>query len=176
MTSKAKKLLNEALQLPPAEREALAGQLFEDLEVDDPDAEPVWQAEIEQRITELDRGQVKPIPWDEARPMIFGDRWPWRSAKERSMQTTHAATAEAAILSRLVKANRADFSPEVAEALLRLDFDQADRDRLHELAVKGQEGSLTKAEEEELDSYRRIGYFVDLMRSKARLSLKNHGR
>ena len=92
------------------------------------------------------------------------------------MQTPHAAAAEAAILSRLVKPNRADFSPEVAEAVLRFDFDPMDRDRMHELAVKSQEGSLTKAEEEELDSYRRIGYFVDLMRSKARISLKEHGR
>ena len=64
----------------------------------------------------------------------------------------------------------------MAEALLKLDFDQTDRDRMHELAVKNQEGSLTKAEEEELNSYRRIGYFVDLMRSKARISLKKHGR
>ncbi|MCI0465131.1 MAG: hypothetical protein L0Z62_50055 [Gemmataceae bacterium] len=92
------------------------------------------------------------------------------------MQNTLPATAEAAILSRLVKPTRGDFSPEVAAALLQLDFDQTDRDRMHELAVKGQEGSLSKAEEEELDSYRRIGYFVDLMRSKARLSLKQHGR
>ena len=92
------------------------------------------------------------------------------------MTTTPTATAEAAILSRLIKPNRAEFSPEVAEALLRLDFDPADRDRMHELAVKGQEGSLTKTEEEELDSYRRIGYFVDLLRSKARISLQRHGR
>lgn len=92
------------------------------------------------------------------------------------MQTIHAAEAEEAILSRLVKPSRADFAPEVAEALLKLDFDQMDRDRMHELAVKGQEGSLSKAEEEELHSYRRIGYFVDLIRSKARISLKRHGR
>jgi hypothetical protein len=92
------------------------------------------------------------------------------------MQTSHAAAAEAAILSRLVKPNRADFSPEVAEALLKLDFDPTDRQRMHELAVKGQEGSLSEEEEEELGSYRRIGYFVDLMRSKARFSLKKHGR
>ena len=91
------------------------------------------------------------------------------------MQPTHAAAAEAAILSRLVKPNRADFSPEVAEALLKLDFEPTDRDRMHELAVKNQEGSLTKAEEEELHSYRRIGCFVDLIRSKARISLKKHG-
>jgi putative addiction module component (TIGR02574 family) len=73
MTSKAKKLLNEALGLPPAEREALAGRLFDSLEEHDPDAEVAWQAEIERRIAELDQGKVKPIPWDKARRMIFGD-------------------------------------------------------------------------------------------------------
>jgi putative addiction module component (TIGR02574 family) len=73
MTSKAKKLLDEALRLRPAEREALAGQLFDNLETDDPDAEAAWQAEIELRIAELDQGKVKPIPWAEARRLIFGD-------------------------------------------------------------------------------------------------------
>jgi putative addiction module component (TIGR02574 family) len=73
MTSKAKKLLDEALELSPAEREALAGQLFDSLETDDPDAEAAWQGEIEKRITEMDQGKVKPIPWAEARRMIFGD-------------------------------------------------------------------------------------------------------
>ena len=73
MTSKAKKLLDEALQLSPSEREALASQIFDSLETDDPDAERSWQAEIERRITELDQGVVKPIPWSEARRMIFAE-------------------------------------------------------------------------------------------------------
>ncbi len=73
MNSKAKKLLNEALGLPPAEREALAGCLFDSLEAEDLDAEAAWQAEIERRIAELDQGKVKPIPWVKARRMIFGD-------------------------------------------------------------------------------------------------------
>jgi putative addiction module component (TIGR02574 family) len=73
MTSQAKKLLDEALQLAPADREALAGQLFDSLEMDDPDAEAAWQSEIQQRIAELDQGTVKPIPWTQARQMIFGE-------------------------------------------------------------------------------------------------------
>jgi putative addiction module component (TIGR02574 family) len=73
MTTKTKKLLEEALPLPSAEREALAGQLFDSLESDDPDAETAWQSEIERRIAELDQGAVKPIPWAEAKEMIFGD-------------------------------------------------------------------------------------------------------
>jgi putative addiction module component (TIGR02574 family) len=73
MSSKTKKLLEEALRLPPAEREALAGRLFDSLEKDDPGAEVAWQAEVERRIAELDQGKVKPIPWAEARRIIFGD-------------------------------------------------------------------------------------------------------
>jgi putative addiction module component (TIGR02574 family) len=73
MTSNAKKLLNEALRLPPADRAALAGRLFDSLETDEPDSESAWQAEIERRIAELDQGKVKAIPWAESRRMIFGD-------------------------------------------------------------------------------------------------------
>ncbi len=73
MTTKTKKLLDEALQLPSAERETLAGRLFDSLETDDPNAETAWQAEIERRIAALDQGAVKPIPWAKARQMIFGD-------------------------------------------------------------------------------------------------------
>jgi putative addiction module component (TIGR02574 family) len=72
MTSQAKKLLDEALQLSPADRESLAGQLFDSLEAEDPDADAAWEAEIQQRLTELDEGAVKPIPWSEARQLIFG--------------------------------------------------------------------------------------------------------
>jgi len=71
MTTKFKKLLDEALRLPPAEREALAGNLFDSLEPDDPQAEAAWRAEIERRIAELDQGKVKPIPWTKAKRMIF---------------------------------------------------------------------------------------------------------
>jgi putative addiction module component (TIGR02574 family) len=74
MTTKAKKVLDEALRLPPAHREALAGRLFDSLNADDPDAEAAWQAEIAQRVADLDQGRVKPISWAEARRLIFGDR------------------------------------------------------------------------------------------------------
>jgi putative addiction module component (TIGR02574 family) len=73
MTSKAKKLLDEALRLPPADRETLASQLFDSLETEHSDAEATWQAEIERRIAELDEGKVMPVSWADARQMIFGD-------------------------------------------------------------------------------------------------------
>ncbi len=71
MRTNAKKLLDQALRLPPEEREALAGELFESLGPADPDAEKAWEKEIARRIKELDEGKDKAIPWSKARRMIF---------------------------------------------------------------------------------------------------------
>jgi uncharacterized protein YnzC (UPF0291/DUF896 family) len=79
---------------------------------------------------------------------------------------------EAAILSRLIRPERADLSPEAAQSILKLDFEAQDRARMHELATKAQAGTLTSGEEAELESYRRVGRLLDMMRSKARRSLK----
>jgi putative addiction module component (TIGR02574 family) len=49
----------------------LAGSLLESLEDTlDPSAEEEWNQEIARRIAELDSGNVKPIPWAEARRQI----------------------------------------------------------------------------------------------------------
>ena len=61
---------------------------------------------------------------------------------------------------------------EVARYLLSLDFCQRDRDRMHELAAKAREGTLTPAEQHEAESYECIGHLIALWRSKARKSLK----
>jgi uncharacterized protein YnzC (UPF0291/DUF896 family) len=88
------------------------------------------------------------------------------------MSSTRTVNHDAVILDRVVQPNRADLPPEVAQAFLQFEFGQKDRERMHELAMKAQEGSLLSDEQSELDSYRRIGYFLDLMRSKARKTLK----
>ena len=38
----------------------------------DSDAQTAWAEEIDRRLAELDRGAVKPIPWNEARQIIAG--------------------------------------------------------------------------------------------------------
>ena len=75
MSSNATQLLAEALRLPESERGDLAARLIESLDpaVDD-DAPAAWSAEIQQRIEELRTGQVKAVPWPEARQMILDDR------------------------------------------------------------------------------------------------------
>lgn len=72
MTPEADKLFQEALRLPPEARAALAGSLIESLEETvDPDAEEAWAAEIQRRARELASGEVRPIPWSEARRRII---------------------------------------------------------------------------------------------------------
>ena len=73
MSKEAAKLLEEALDLPPAARATLAGSLIESLdETIDEDAEAAWQVESSKRLSEIDSGKVLLVPWAEARRRIFG--------------------------------------------------------------------------------------------------------
>ena len=75
MTNDVRRLLEEALKLPPEARGALAGRLIESLDVDvDADAEAAWDAELRRREQELDSGKVKAVPWTEARRQILRSR------------------------------------------------------------------------------------------------------
>ena len=88
------------------------------------------------------------------------------------MPATRIISHDARILARLVKPARTNITPEAARALLGLEFEKKDRDRMRDLSVKAQEGALRADEQEEMESYRRVGYFLDLLRSKVRKTLK----
>ena len=67
-----KQLLTAALQLPPEERAALAGELIQSLDEQiDADAEAAWSVEIRRRLERLDTGRAKTVPWSEARRRII---------------------------------------------------------------------------------------------------------
>lgn len=94
------------------------------------------------------------------------------------MYAAAAATpldSEAAILGRLIRPDRDDLTPDAARSLLKLDFDADDRARMAELLAKARAGTLGRDEEAELGSYRGVGRLLELMRSKARRSLKRAG-
>lgn len=57
---------------------------------------------------------------------------------------------------------------------MRIRFDSRDLDRMHELVTLNQEDRLTPDERAEMENYRRVGYLLALMHSKARRSLKKH--
>ena len=79
------------------------------------------------------------------------------------------------ILSRIVDPEEGNLTPDAAHSILKLKLDERDRLRAHELAVKNQEGTLTAEEESEIEAYQRVGRLMDLLRAKARRSLKRAG-
>ncbi len=94
------------------------------------------------------------------------------------MRTTPAAKlprGEAAILGRLIRPERDDLTPDAARSILGLDFDDDDRDRMHALSLRAQQGTLTEEERGELANYRGVGRMLELLRSKARRSLTRAG-
>jgi putative addiction module component (TIGR02574 family) len=74
MSPKVQKILEEALELPDEARADLAAALLESLEPAGEDVETAWSEEIARRIQEVESGAVKPIPWEEARKIIFESR------------------------------------------------------------------------------------------------------
>jgi hypothetical protein len=82
--------------------------------------------------------------------------------------------SETAILSRLISPEEDNLRPEAAEDLLLMRFAKPDLDRMHELMVINQEGLLCDRDMDELESYRRVGFMLDLLHSKTRRSLKKH--
>jgi hypothetical protein len=98
------------------------------------------------------------------------------SALAYSVTAIQIANDEAAILTRVIKPERDGLPASAARALLKLQFTQADRDRMHELAVKNQAGKLTPAQGGELEGCLRVGRLLDLLGAKARLALKKKHR
>jgi hypothetical protein len=92
------------------------------------------------------------------------------------MHTTHTGTSEVAIFSRILEPDQATLPAAAARAILALDFSQADKDRMRELSAKAREGTLTPAEQSEINNYERVGHLLGILQSKARRSLKGrHG-
>jgi putative addiction module component (TIGR02574 family) len=73
MVQSVQELLDSVLSLPETDRADIAARLMESLDAaEDAGAAAAWDAEILRRIEELDRGDVRPIPWSEAREMMMG--------------------------------------------------------------------------------------------------------
>ncbi|MBH0210246.1 MAG: addiction module protein, partial [Nitrospira sp.] len=65
MTQKSQVVLEEALKLSPNERAEVAEQLIASLEeAPDTAVEQAWQQEVQRRLQQVERGEVKTIPWE----------------------------------------------------------------------------------------------------------------
>src|SRR5262245_57607937 len=79
---------------------------------------------------------------------------------------------EAEILSRVIAPEQPTLPPDTAKIILTFDFGKEDRERMNLLAEKARAGTLAAEEQIELDCYERVGHFLSLLQSKARVSLK----
>lgn len=85
-------------------------------------------------------------------------------------------TSEAAIFSRLWESEEGELSPALARHIVKVRFSKKDRSRMHELALKNQEGCLVPRERRELDNYIKVGDLIAILQSKARRLLKTKGQ
>lgn len=81
----------------------------------------------------------------------------------------------AEILTRVIQPAEGNLPVEAALSILSFHLSPTDWDRVNELAAKARAGTLTTEERSELDEYERITCLLELMQSKARLSLKQAG-
>jgi hypothetical protein len=90
----------------------------------------------------------------------------------RREATLSPGKTASAIRGRIMKPDQANLNPEIARAILKIDFTLEDHRRVDELSAKAQKGTLTPEERAELEEYIRVDLKLTVLRSKARLSLK----
>jgi hypothetical protein len=88
------------------------------------------------------------------------------------MSATKVPPSEVDILSRLIAPEKPGLPEKLAAQILSLDFGGDDRARMDELAAKARDGTLTPEERVEMENYMRVGHFLSLLKSKARVTLK----
>jgi hypothetical protein len=89
---------------------------------------------------------------------------------------TAGDAAGVTILGRLLFNGQSAFTPELARYLLGLHFSDEENTKMHDLAVKNQEGRISSEELQELDGYIMAGDLLAILQSKARMTLKKKGR
>lgn len=82
------------------------------------------------------------------------------------------STSETAIFERIVLPSEPGLSNETAQFLLALGFSSDDTERLQDLAETARQGTLTPAEQQAIDNYERVGHYLAILQSKARLALR----
>jgi putative addiction module component (TIGR02574 family) len=71
MGAEAEDLMDQVMALPESDRREFARTLLGKLSLD-PNVLEAWYDEAERRWTEIERGEVETLPWDEVRRRVFG--------------------------------------------------------------------------------------------------------
>ena len=71
MSRNIEELFREAAELPETQRAELAGLLLESIEGEpDEGVEAAWAEEVERRVRQVERGEVRTIPWEDVRAKL----------------------------------------------------------------------------------------------------------
>jgi hypothetical protein len=86
--------------------------------------------------------------------------------------TDHAGPSEVTILARVLGNEEGQLPPELARYFLTLGFNEREKARMHDLAVRNQDDALSPAEKEELFAYAKAGTLLAILKSRARRALR----
>lgn len=78
------------------------------------------------------------------------------------------------MLARAFDAGKGDLPEAAARVILQARLPAEDMQRMVQLGERAQSGSLTPAERREAEAYDRVGLLIELLQSKARISLKQN--
>src|SRR5438270_3651141 len=84
----------------------------------------------------------------------------------------HHGPSEVAILARVLGNEEGILSPQVARYILNREFTAADKVRMHDLAVRNQDHTLSPGEKEELLAYAKAGTLLSILKARARRVLR----
>jgi hypothetical protein len=93
-----------------------------------------------------------------------------------AVQNPEVKNNDGAIWARLLGSGQRALRPEVARSILEMEFPPEDKVRLRELAAKARAGTLSPDEQDEVESYSRVGSILGVMKSKARAALRKAAR
>jgi hypothetical protein len=89
-----------------------------------------------------------------------------------STTTARAGDNEVTIPARVFDDERGRLPPELARAILDVDFSERDKARMHDLAVRNQDDALSPSEKEELFAFAKAGTLLSILQAKGRRTLK----
>jgi hypothetical protein len=88
------------------------------------------------------------------------------------MSSAIIADHEVSILARVLGNDQEELPAEMARYLLNRGFNARDKERMHELSIRNQDGDLSDEEKEELFAYAKTGSVLSILKSKARRVLQ----
>ena len=90
----------------------------------------------------------------------------------RAITETPNTSEEVSILARVLGNEQGQMPVSTARYYLTLAFSEADKARMHDLAIRNQEGLLSVLEQQEMAAYAKAGSLLSILKSRARRVLK----